>query len=81
MHCELQWPSATKLIKQMLVCLFSFFIGNVGVNELLSTLIEAVEVFTEHRKVEVREEQERAERELVKWEQDQAYRESLEADR
>lgn len=55
--------------------------GNVGVNELLSSLIEAVEVFTQHQKVEIREEQERAERELVKWEQDQAYRESLEADR
>lgn len=55
--------------------------GNVGVNELLSSLIEAVEVFGQHQKVEIREEQERAERELVKWEQDQAYRESLEADR
>lgn len=55
--------------------------GNVGVNELLSSLIEAVEVFAEHQKVEIKEEEQRAERELVKWEQDQAYRESLEADR
>lgn len=61
--------------------IFSVVHGNVGVNELLSSLIEAVEVFTEHQRVEMREEQERAERELVKWEQDQAYRESLEADR
>jgi hypothetical protein len=57
------------------------FVGNVGVNELLSSLIEAVEVFTEHQRVEIVEEKERAERELVKWEQDEAYRESLEADR
>ncbi|GJQ73488.1 putative FAS-associated factor [Trypoxylus dichotomus] len=55
--------------------------GNVGVNELLSSLIEAVDVFTEHQKVEIREEQERAERELVKWEQDMAYNESLATDR
>lgn len=55
--------------------------GNVGVNELLSSLIEAVDVFSEHQKVEMREEQERAERELVKWEQDMAYNESLATDR
>lgn len=55
--------------------------GNVGVNELLSSLIEAVEVFTEHQRVEIVEEKERAERELVKWEQDEAFRESLAADR
>ncbi|XP_018334151.1 FAS-associated factor 1 [Agrilus planipennis] len=60
---------------------FSVIHGNVGVNELLISLIEAVEVFSEHQKVEIREEDERAARELVKWEQDQAYRESLEADR
>lgn len=60
---------------------FSVIHGNVGVNELLSSLIEAVEVFSEHQKVEIREEQQRAERELVMWEQDEAYRESLEADR
>lgn len=58
-----------------------FKIGNVGVNELLSSLIEAVEVFTQHQRVEIREEEERAEREFVKWEQDMAYNESLEADR
>lgn len=53
----------------------------MGVNELLSSLIECVEVFTEHQRVEIKEEQERAERELVKLEQDLAYRESLAADR
>lgn len=61
----------------MILCV----LGNVGVNELLSSLIECVEVFSEHQRVEAREEQERAERELVKWEQDMAYKESLEADR
>lgn len=40
-----------------------------------------MEVFTEHQRVEIREEAERAEREMVKLEQDLAYRESLEADR
>ncbi|XP_050305515.1 FAS-associated factor 1 [Anthonomus grandis grandis] len=60
---------------------FNVINGNVGVNELLSTLIECVEVFGEHQKVEAKEEAERAERELVKWEQDEAYRASLEADR
>lgn len=53
----------------------------MGVNELLSSLIECVEVFSEHQRVEIKEEQERAERELVKLEQDLAYRESLAADR
>lgn len=48
---------------------------------MLSSLIEAVEVFSEQQRVEVVEEKERAERELVKWEQDEAFRESLAADR
>ncbi|XP_017775062.1 PREDICTED: FAS-associated factor 1 isoform X2 [Nicrophorus vespilloides] len=61
--------------------IYNIVYGNVGVNELLSSMIEAVEVFSEHQKVEMKEEQERAERELVKWEQDMAYNESLEADR
>ncbi|KAK5649011.1 hypothetical protein RI129_003903 [Pyrocoelia pectoralis] len=60
---------------------FSVIHGNVGVSELLSSLTEAMEVFTEHQRVEMKEEDERTARELVKWEQDQAYRESLEADR
>nr|CAH7718761.1 unnamed protein product [Callosobruchus chinensis] len=61
--------------------IFNVIYGNVGVNELLSSLIECVEVFSEHQRVEIREEAERAEREMVKLEQDLAYRESLEADR
>ncbi|CAG9857934.1 unnamed protein product [Phyllotreta striolata] len=61
--------------------IFSVVYGNVGVNELLSSLIECVEVFSDHQRVEIKEEEERAEREMVKLEQDLAYRESLEADR
>lgn len=59
----------------------SVSIGNVGVNDLLSRLIEVVEVFNDNQRTELQEEQERAERELVKWEQDMAYNQSLEADR
>ena len=55
--------------------------GNVGVSELLTSLIQAVDVFTDQQRIEVREEYERAARELVKREQDAAYQESLEADR
>lgn len=61
--------------------IFNVINGNVGVNELLTTLIESVDIFSEHQSVEVKEEAERAERELVKWEQDEAYRASLEIDR
>jgi FAS-associated factor 2 len=57
------------------------FLGNVGVSELLTSLIQAVDVFTEQQRMEIREEDERAARELVKREQDAAYQESLEADR
>lgn len=64
------------IIRKLLNCT-----GNVGVNELLTSLIESVDMFSEHQKVEIKEEQERAEREYVKWEQDEAFRESLEADR
>lgn len=56
-------------------------LGNVGVSELLTSLIQAIDVFTEQQRMEIREEDERAARELVKREQDAAYQESLEADR
>ncbi|KDR09433.1 FAS-associated factor 1 [Zootermopsis nevadensis] len=60
---------------------FTIVHGNVGVSELLTSLIQAVDVFTEQQRMEIREEDERAARELVKREQDAAYQESLEADR
>nr|CAD7456761.1 unnamed protein product [Timema tahoe] len=55
--------------------------GNVGVSELLTSLIQAVDVFTDQQRTEIREEEERNAREMVKMEQDAAYQESLEADR
>ncbi|PSN41351.1 FAS-associated factor 1 [Blattella germanica] len=61
--------------------IFTVVHGNVGVSELLTSLIQAVDVFTEQQRIEIREEDERAARELVKREQDAAYQESLEADR
>lgn len=57
------------------------YIGNVGVNELLTSLIQAVDVFTEQQKQEVREEDLRTAREMIKIEQDKAYQASLEIDR
>lgn len=59
---------------------FTVVYGNVGVNELLSSLLEAVEVFREHIDVEIREERERAERQQVKYEQDLAFQQSLTLD-
>lgn len=55
--------------------------GNVGVNELSAQLLEAVELFSDQRETEIREENERAERERILVEQDRAFEESLEADR
>lgn len=49
-------------------------------DDLLSRLIEAVEVYSEHIQGEIREEDERAARDQVKAEQDMAYQETLEAD-
>ncbi|KAI8509269.1 pre-rRNA processing and 40S ribosomal subunit assembly [Branchiostoma belcheri] len=55
--------------------------GNNTVDELMSTLINAVDVFTENQRVEMQEEAEREERERMKREQDEAYQVSLAADR
>lgn len=59
----------------------SVIYGNVGVDELLNKLIDTMKLYSDQREIEVREEDERAEREMVKMEQDVAYHESLEADR
>lgn len=50
-------------------------------DDLLSQLMEASDMYGEQLKIELREENERLAREQVKLEQDAAYRESLEADR
>ncbi|XP_035698614.1 FAS-associated factor 1-like [Branchiostoma floridae] len=55
--------------------------GNNTVDELMSTLINATDVFTENQRVEMQEEAEREERERMKREQDEAYQVSLAADR
>lgn len=64
------------------VCeVLSVIYGNVGVDELLNKLMDTMKLYSDQRDVEIREEDERTERELVKMEQDAAYHESLEADR
>lgn len=55
-------------------------LGNIGVDDLLSRLMEAAENNKEQLLVEVKEENDRAEREQVKYEQDMAYQLALEAD-
>jgi len=61
--------------------IFTAVHGNVGVNELLTSLIQAVDVFSDQQKQEVKEEEERNAREMIKFEQDKAYQQSLEIDR
>ncbi|XP_043257171.1 FAS-associated factor 1 isoform X2 [Colletes gigas] len=61
--------------------IFTTVHGNVGVNELLTNLIHAVDVFQLQRRADIGVEEERQARERVKQEQDRAYQESLAADR
>lgn len=60
---------------------FSVIHGNIGLDDLYSTLIESRETYQEQLTVEIREEEERLARERVKMEQDEAYEESLIIDR
>ncbi|CAL1270345.1 unnamed protein product [Larinioides sclopetarius] len=55
--------------------------GNVGLDDLMTRLIHAVEVFNSEIQSEIWEESEREAREMVKREQDLAYEASLLADR
>lgn len=55
--------------------------GNVSLDELMTRLVHAVEVFNSETSSEMQEEEERDAREKVKREQDVAYAESLMADR
>ncbi|KAF8778097.1 FAS-associated factor 1 like protein [Argiope bruennichi] len=55
--------------------------GNVGLDDLMTRLINAVEVFNSEIQSEIWEESEREAREMVKREQDLAYEASLLADR
>ncbi|XP_065104561.1 FAS-associated factor 1 isoform X1 [Paramisgurnus dabryanus] len=55
--------------------------GNTGVDELMMRLMGAMEIFTAQQQEDIKDEDEREAREMVKREQDEAYRLSLEADR
>ncbi|XP_020814501.1 FAS-associated factor 1 isoform X1 [Drosophila serrata] len=54
--------------------------GNIGLDDLLTRLIETCEMFEEQLQVEIRQEDERAARDQVKAEQDMAYEATLQAD-
>lgn len=61
--------------------IFSVIHGNIGLDDLYSSLIEARESYAEQMRIEILEEDQRQDRERVKMEQDEAYQESLLADR
>uniref|UniRef100_A0A336LNU8 CSON009168 protein n=1 Tax=Culicoides sonorensis TaxID=179676 RepID=A0A336LNU8_CULSO len=61
--------------------IFSVIHGNIGLDDLYSSLIEARETYAEQLRIEIQEEDQRQDRERVKMEQDEAYQESLLADR
>lgn len=56
-------------------------LGNGVLDEVMTSLLHATEMFEEQRATEVQEEEAREAREAVKAEQDAAYMESLKADR
>lgn len=75
-------PAILVISKARSTCdVVSMIHGNVSKDELMNKLIDAINMYSEQRDIEVREENERADREKVKFEQDIAYNESLEADR
>ncbi|KAL1449221.1 hypothetical protein WDU94_000437 [Cyamophila willieti] len=82
-HMDIDRLPALVLITRMRATteIFTVINGNVGVNELMSSLIQAQEVFGEQQRTEIREEEERNQREMIKIEQDQAYQQSLAVDR
>lgn len=55
--------------------------GDCSISELLSSLINAQEMFAMQQQIEIKEEGERNMREMIKVEQDEAYRQSLAIDR
>jgi len=67
----------------MTLLLWLLFLGQnaATVDELMTTLIQATDMFQQQRIGDVREEEEREARERVKREQDEAYELSLQADR
>lgn len=74
-------PAIIVIAKNRSTCdVISVINGNVSVDDLLSRLMETVELYSDQLRIEIREENERAAREQVKYEQDMAYQETLEAD-
>ncbi|XP_040563996.1 FAS-associated factor 1 isoform X2 [Lepeophtheirus salmonis] len=61
--------------------IFKMIHGKVTLDELMSELLSAHETYTAQLRIEVREDEERAERDAVKREQDLAFEMSLQADR
>ncbi|BES91746.1 Fas-associated factor [Nesidiocoris tenuis] len=59
----------------------STIFGNVGLTEFTGYLMHAVELYTSIQETEIREEDERVARDRIKTEQDQAFQQSLLADR
>lgn len=75
-------PAILVICKYRSICeVLSVIYGDVSIDDLLNKLMDTIKLYSEQRDVEMREEDERAARELVKMEQDAAYHESLEADR
>ena len=70
--------AASILMYQWISILFA---GNTTLDEMMSQLLGAHETFREQLQAEIQEEDERDEREQVKQEQDDAYQQSLAADR
>ncbi|XP_038048541.1 FAS-associated factor 1-like [Patiria miniata] len=60
---------------------FSILQGNTSLDEMMTSLIHAVDMFTEQQKSEIEQENDRREAEQLKQEQDAAYQASLMADR
>lgn len=75
-------PTILVIGKSRSVCeVLSVIHGDVSVGGLLNKLMDTIRMYSDQNDIEIREEDERAARELVKSEQDAAYRESLEADK
>ena len=55
--------------------------GSVNVDEMMTRLLRIVEEFKKRQRVEIKEEDDRAERQAVLREQDEAYQLSLQIDR
>jgi len=56
-------------------------VGDCNISELVTSLINAQEMFALQQNIEIKEEGERNLREMIKVEQDEAYQQSLAIDR